>query len=136
MAENEKRYWLYVLKLEHDKYYVGITGKKNPEARIKMHGGFFGARWTKLHKPLETIELQDLGVITLEDAKKIEQDLTLKYMKEYGIPSVRGGSLTYDGKYIYRFHRFFEEEQWQTITVIILLILTNLLLIIDKYFWS
>lgn len=46
-----KHYWLYVLKLEQQKFYVGITSR-TPEIRMEQHlSGFAGAQWTKFVIP-------------------------------------------------------------------------------------
>ena len=73
--DKPKAYWLYVLKLEHGKYYVGFTGMKNPYDRIMQHvaGEGDGAEWTELHKPIEVVEIRDAGVITATEAKVYEQ---------------------------------------------------------------
>lgn len=129
-----KHYWLYILKLEDDKYYVGITARSNPEDRIQQHiSGYYGAKWTKKHKPIETLELRDLGSLTTEEAEREEKTTTLAYMDKYGYQNVRGGDLSYSGKYVLRFNRFFTEDNWQALTVVVLLMLIILYLTIDKY---
>lgn len=130
----KKRYWLYVLKLVDDKYYVGITARSNPQDRIEQHiSGYYGAKWTKKYKPLETLELRDLGMVTSEDAERVEKTCTLTYMDKYGYQNVRGGDLSYSGKYVLRFNRFFTEDNWQALTVVVLLMLIILYLTLDKY---
>lgn len=95
-----KHYWLYVLRLEHGKYYVGITSKKNPYDRINEHkNGFYTAQWVKRHKMIEHAEVIELGDITETEAKHREDDKTLQYMKKYGYQNVRGGKFNYSGKY-------------------------------------
>ncbi len=98
--EKPKPYWLYVLKLEHNKYYVGFTGMKNPYDRIMQHasGEGDGAKWAELHKPIEVVEIRDAGVITATEAKAYEQNLTWEYMKIYKIKNVRGGVFNYTGR--------------------------------------
>ena len=48
----------YVLKLENDKYYVGISGNINH--RIAQHIAGEASRWSKLHK---VISVQSLEVV-------------------------------------------------------------------------
>ncbi|MCA9325557.1 hypothetical protein KDA23_05865 [Candidatus Saccharibacteria bacterium] len=100
MEDTRKHYWLYVLLLEQDKYYVGITAHKNPETRIAEHKrGVYGARWTKDHHFVETIEIVDLGSVTRSEAENIENRCTYAYMKSKGYQNVRGGKFNYSGKY-------------------------------------
>ena len=55
-ASIKKNYWLYVLKLEQEKYYIGIT-TRNVEIRAQEHRkGFLGARWTKKYKPIKIMD--------------------------------------------------------------------------------
>jgi predicted GIY-YIG superfamily endonuclease len=131
---HKKHYWLYALKLEDDKYYVGITARSNPQDRVQQHiSGYYGAKWTKKHPPVETLELRDLGIVTTNVAEREEKACTLTYMDKYGYQNVRGGDLSYSGKYVLRFNRFFTEDNWQALTVVVLLMLIILYLTIDKY---
>ena len=117
-----KHWWLYVLKLEEGKYYVGITSK-TPEHRMQQHlNGFAGARWTKKYKPVELFYKKDLGETTLERAQEYENKVTRKYMKEYGYNNVRGGDLSFSGKFVRRFGWYIDENAWETITVLVLLL--------------
>jgi len=75
--------FLYVLKLENDKYYIGSTYNLN--FRYAQHCQGRGAKWTKLNKPIGIIE-----VIT--NIQTTENELTLQYIDKYGKPNVRGGS--------------------------------------------
>ena len=76
--------FIYILKLENDKYYIGKT--KNPDFRINNHFNKAGSYWTLMHKPLEVIEL-------IENCDEFDEDkYTKKYMSIYGIDNVRGGS--------------------------------------------
>jgi len=131
--ELEKNYWLYVLKLEQGKIYIGITAQKTAESRIKQHErGFYSAQWVKKYGYLETIETKELGYITEVEAKNIENEVTLKYMKEFGRENVRGGKFNYSGKYYYRLGRSIRDKDWEVITVIIFLLLVILVLTIKQ----
>ena len=75
--------FLYVLKLNTDKYYIGKS--ENVKTRIESHFIGEGSVWTKLYKPLELVE-------TIETENPYDEDaLTLLYMEKYGIDNVRGG---------------------------------------------
>lgn len=76
--------YVYVLRLENEKYYVGRTN--NLEERIKEHVEGMGSEWTTLHKPLEVVETVELCDPTMEDV------VTKKYVDLYGTANVRGGS--------------------------------------------
>jgi predicted GIY-YIG superfamily endonuclease len=76
---------LYVLKLEDDCWYVGITMDLNK--RLAQHWSGEGAKWTKLHKPISVDR-----VIFPADQDTIENDITKEYMELYGKEKVRGGS--------------------------------------------
>ncbi|HEX8182662.1 MAG TPA: GIY-YIG nuclease family protein [Candidatus Saccharimonadales bacterium] len=136
-TELTKHYWLYALKLEDDKYYVGITTKADPGSRIKMHGGFYGAKWTHKHKPVETLETRELGFVTETEAARQEQVLTLDYMKRYGYKNVRGGTLSYSGNYTKLGDRYFTEEQWyafRAVSILTFLMLLTLIAILFQKF--
>lgn len=76
---------VYVLELEDDCWYVGITHNLNFRLAQHMAGG--GARWTKLHKPLRVAE-----VIFKDASLALENATTKEYMERYGEENVRGGS--------------------------------------------
>lgn len=130
------RWWLYILKLEHDKWYVGITSK-TPEERFQEHAlKIRGAYWTMKHKPLEIELVEDLGVVSRGHAEAYENKVTRLLMKERGLNNVRGGDLSNASEYIKRFGWVYIKEQWQAVTVVTILILAILFLAIDKYFLS
>jgi hypothetical protein len=77
--------FIYLLKLENDKYYVGRT-KKPPKDRFNEHIIGQGSAWTQIHKPLEIMEV-------IESQDKFDEDkLTIQTMEKYGIDNVRGGT--------------------------------------------
>jgi hypothetical protein len=76
--------YIYVLKLEQDKYYIGKTN--NPNLRLENHFSSNGCEWTKLYKPLKIIEI-------IPHCDNYDEDKYTKiYMDKYGIDNVRGGS--------------------------------------------
>ncbi len=77
--------YVYVLELEHNKYYVGKTD--SPITRLTDH--FIEENktaFTSLHKPINIIEIVE-GC-----GKYDEEKYTLLYMEKYGIENVRGGA--------------------------------------------
>ena len=76
--------FIYILQLENNKYYVGKTNK--PNFRIAEHFDSNGSLWTKKYKPIKILEL-------IPDCDTYDEDkYTIKYMENYGINNVRGGS--------------------------------------------
>lgn len=128
------RWWLYVLKLEDGRWYVGITSK-TPEERFQEHLlGKRGAYWTMKHRPIEIELREDLGVVSKEHAEKYENKVTRKLMEERGLNNVRGGDLRDVEEYTKRFGYIWDKFGWETITLIALQALVIVYLLIDKYF--
>jgi hypothetical protein len=76
--------YIYVLKLENNKYYIGKT--ENPKIRLENHFSSNGSEWTKLYKPIKIIEI-------IPNCDNYDEDKYTKiYMDKYGIDNVRGGS--------------------------------------------
>jgi|APSaa5957512535_1039671.scaffolds.fasta_scaffold72713_2 hypothetical protein len=76
--------FIYVLKLMHNKYYIGKA--VNVVRRIGDHFSGNGSRWTKLHHPLEVIEVY-------RNCNGFDEDyFTKQYMVTHGLVNVRGGS--------------------------------------------
>jgi len=134
-AQNERRHWwLYILKLEDNKWYVGIS--TNVQKRFNQHkAGFAGAAWTKRYKPLKIHYVKDLGVVETEKAQLYEGRVTRKYMEEYGDNNVRGGDLTDTGDYIRRFGWLWQAEGYETSAFIVFETLLIIYLVFDKYFF-
>ena len=75
---------VYVLKLEQGKYYVGKTTKVN--IRLDQHFQATGSEWTKRYPPESVTEI-------IDNADDFDEDKIVKrYMANYGINNVRGGS--------------------------------------------
>ena len=107
------RHWqLYVLKLEQDKWYVGITTQPVEKRFAQHRKGFAGARWTKKYRPIRIHDIHDLGYCDTERAQKFEGKVTREYMKQYGDNNVRGGDLTDVDEYVRRFGYFFTKNDW------------------------
>jgi GIY-YIG catalytic domain len=77
---------IYILALEHNKYYVGRTDFLN--LRIDKHFNHDGSHWTVKYKPIKIKE-------TFKNCDLFDEDKhTIKMMAIYGIENVRGGSFT------------------------------------------
>ncbi len=127
-----KHWWLYVLKLEQDKWYVGITSQ-TPEKRFKQHrNGFAGAKWTRNFEPIEIHFTKDLGICDYERAALFEARVTRKYMKTYGDNNVRGGDLTDTEEYSRHFGRIFLKKDFREGVWILLASIVLLYFAIEK----
>ena len=73
--------YVYVLKLENNKWYIG----KSIEIakRLKKHFNGRGSEWTKLNSPIK------IDLICWADPI-FEYVLTMAYANKYGISNVRG----------------------------------------------
>ena len=132
--DKNKRWHLYVLRLQDEKFYVGITSK-TPEIRMQEHlEGIRVAYWTAKHKPIEIIHQEDLGIIDKAVAEKRENSMVRALMKQRGLNNVRGGDLTDVEPYIVHFGYVCDKERWDLILYIIFTNLFMLYLIADKYF--
>ena len=76
--------YIYILKLQSNKYYIGKTN--NPNFRLEEHESGKGSAWTKKYKPIKLMEL-------IKNCDSYDEDKhTLRYMELMGIDNVRGGS--------------------------------------------
>jgi hypothetical protein len=78
--------FIYVLKLEEGKYYIGKTD--NPQFRLENHFNCngSGSAWTQKYKPLKILKV-------IPNCNHYDEDkYTRQYMDKYGIANVRGGS--------------------------------------------
>ena len=80
---------LYVLKLEDNCYYVGMS--RNVEGRLKRHKKGKGAMWTTRHRPIEIFKLVDTGLTNDSEAAQMENELTIEMARLFGPDKVRGG---------------------------------------------
>ena len=121
--QTKKHFWLYVLKLQSGKYYVGIT-TKTPEARLQEHlKGIRAAYWTMQYKPISIIARKDLGVTSEARATQYENKVTRQYMKKCGTNNVRGGDLTDVEDYAIHFNRFLLKDGWRALIGVVILVL-------------
>jgi predicted GIY-YIG superfamily endonuclease len=85
----EKPIYLYVLKLQNNCWYVGMS--RNVDKRYQTHCKGKGSLWTKLHKPIELYKVIDAKTNDDSEAGLMEDQLTIEYAKDYGRDFVRGG---------------------------------------------
>lgn len=71
--------------------------------------------------------------MTFEAAEKYETRVTVKYMDKYGVNNVRGGLLTYEGSYIYRFGRFFKDDDYEALAMVVFMFLGILIFAVLLY---
>jgi len=85
---NKAYMWVYVLTLEHGKYYVGST--QNVAKRFQQHvaGHEDAASWTRLYKPKGVMSKQEFG--SGKDARDEELRQTLVLCNRFGLDHVRG----------------------------------------------
>ena len=75
---------IYVLLLENNKFYVGKT--KELDFRLEQHFNGKGSTFTQKYKPIKVFNI-------FTNCDDFDEDkYTLKFMSEYGINNVRGGS--------------------------------------------
>jgi predicted GIY-YIG superfamily endonuclease len=88
---SDTNWFVYVLKLQDDKYYIGIA--IDPKKRFLEHQLQTKdcSNWCKKYKALEIIELIDTEFKAMKDATLLEDIYTLKYIEKYGFENVRGG---------------------------------------------
>lgn len=82
--------YIYTLKLENDKYYIGKTTQTTDINFIKYFNNHNnqGCEWTRLHRPIEIIDVY-------ESKSYFDINNTTKEnMMKYKIENVRGGSYT------------------------------------------
>lgn len=123
---------VYVLKLEHEKYYVGFTTRHVEERFHEHKNGYKAAYWTQAHKPLHILYTEKAS--SIKEAHYKENSITRDLMALHGINNVRGGDLTSTEKYVSRFGYYWLEREWLFITVFTIFFFATIYLLIDKFF--
>ena len=129
-----KHWWLYVLRLQQGKWYIGITSQ-TPEKRFKEHLGGRKSYWTEKYLPIEIADQKFLGDLNEEEVKTYENKVTRAYMRAKGINNVRGGDLTDKSNYVVRFGYIYDKFSWEALTLLILGMLIIVYLLIDKFYF-
>lgn len=81
---------LYVLELDNNRYYIGMT--TDIVRRYNEHMSGKGCWFTAMYKPIRILELQSTGTKITSEAALLESKLAAKYVIKYGIDNVRGGA--------------------------------------------
>lgn len=89
-VKQDVEYFIFILKLEGDRYYVGYSGK--PDVRIKRYFAGKGSDWTTLYKPIEVLATRSLGTLCESDAAAKTADATVSMMRLFGWRNVRGAA--------------------------------------------
>lgn len=79
---------VYVLALTNNKYYVGSTS--NRKRRYKQHATNRGAKYTRLHGPIQSI-YAEYRHVPIQYVLGYESYITAQLMYQFGINNVRGG---------------------------------------------
>ena len=87
--KRKNNYYIYVLKLEEGKYYVGLS--HNVKKRFQTHLSGQGAKWTKIYKPIKILESKETPYYSYSHAGPLEDKKTIEIMEKYGKNNVRGG---------------------------------------------
>lgn len=75
-------FYVYVILCSDEHYYVGTT--TNVARRFSEHkDGKHGASFTKRHKPIKIVSVDDLGVVSYRDAIIAENEKTLEVMSQH-----------------------------------------------------
>ena len=90
LGKQDVEYFLFILKLEGDRYYVGYSSK--PDVRIKRYFAGKGSDWTALYKPVEVLTTRTLGEVCESDAAAKTADATVAMMRLFGWCNVRGAA--------------------------------------------
>jgi len=134
--EAEKQWTLYVLKLEQDKWFVGITSG-SPTVQLSRHKSGAGSEWTHHYAPIALSYHKQMGALSEDEALKVEGKLLRKYMEHYGDNNVRGGDIPVsEPKTTKKNKRGFGWSKVVWIAAVTLLSLIIVYLLLDKFIFT
>jgi predicted GIY-YIG superfamily endonuclease len=81
--------YIFTLRLEHNKYYVGRTNHL-PLAVLNEYNGL-GGYWNIMHKPLALIEALRFNNTDKNYTRQLHNQVVIKAMETYGANNIRGG---------------------------------------------
>ena len=88
---SDTNWYVYLLKLQDEKYYVGIAVDPNKRFLEHQKQGKDCPNWCKKYKAIKIIETFETKYKGMKDATLIEDIYTLKYIEKFGSENVRGG---------------------------------------------
>lgn len=127
-----RRWYIYVLKLEQDKWFVGIS--TNPERRYNQHVRGRADPWTRKYKPIQMDMSQDLETTDPRTAQYVESMMIEKLQAKYGRSNVEGGDTADITKYVRRMGVRFSERQWEAIIVVVVVAVIVTLILLEIQF--
>lgn len=94
VSKVSKSAYIYILKLENNKYYVGTT--TDYERRFKQHveGRGHGSKWTEKYKPINITNVYELKNMSIKKSFPFEDYIAEEMILKYGYENVRGGKFT------------------------------------------
>ncbi|PNW27818.1 GIY-YIG nuclease family protein [Formosa algae] len=88
---SDTNWYIYILSLQDDKYYVRIAIDPNKRFLQHQKQEKDSSNWCKKHRAIELIEIIVTKYKHMKDASLIEDIYTLKYIEKFGAENVRGG---------------------------------------------
>lgn len=133
----KKQWILYALKLEKDKWYVGVTSK-DLDITFKEHQSANAGEWTQRYEPIKISYEKDLGKLDDAEAQKIREGAVKKYRDHYGDTNVGTDEIA-KAKTKSKPVKEKSQKKFFNLTVvlsviIVILIITVIYLLIDKLF--
>lgn len=88
-APLDAHYYVYVLKLEDNCYYIGRTSMPEERLRYLFNQNKSAPQFVRKHRPIQVTE--DFYIFGYHEAEHFKNDLTAWYTRCYGAVNVRGG---------------------------------------------
>lgn len=93
-------WYYYVLQLSNGKYYIGITTDVSKRIREHTYKTRQSAKFTKANDVLDVLEIQYIGLTNSNYAKKVEREVTIRYMELKGWKNVRGSDYATNSEHL------------------------------------
>ena len=92
--DEKPKIYLYILELQYDKYYIGITS--NLKKRMYDHGKGVASSFSRRYLPIKSQVIALLDTTNRGKALKLETNKTLEFIDLYGIENIAGGKIVGD----------------------------------------